>query len=110
MEGASWPVAHLAGASHAPPQRRLGSRPLLDAHNVRHAARRRAAAIEDRVLLSGRHQDCRGGPSAGRGSRRLNRGKDKAMQTVASRLPHDDLAAELNTLNARFIHTYVTHD
>jgi ketosteroid isomerase-like protein len=32
------------------------------------------------------------------------------MQTVASRLPHDDLVAELKALNARFIHNYVTND
>jgi Domain of unknown function (DUF4440) len=32
------------------------------------------------------------------------------MQTVASRLPHDDLMAELKALNARFIHNYVTND
>jgi ketosteroid isomerase-like protein len=32
------------------------------------------------------------------------------MQTVASRLPHDDLVTELKALNARFIHNYVTND
>lgn len=32
------------------------------------------------------------------------------MQTIASRLPHDDLVAELKALNARFIHNYVTND
>ena len=32
------------------------------------------------------------------------------MQTGASRLPHDDLVAELKALNARFIHNYVTND
>ena len=32
------------------------------------------------------------------------------MQTVASRLPNDDVVAELKALNARFIHNYVTND
>jgi hypothetical protein len=32
------------------------------------------------------------------------------MQTVAQRVPHDDLMAELKALNARFIHNYVTND
>jgi hypothetical protein len=32
------------------------------------------------------------------------------MQTAASRLPNDDLVAELRALNARFIHNYVTND
>ena len=32
------------------------------------------------------------------------------MQTAASRLPNDDLVAELKALNARFIHNYVTND
>jgi hypothetical protein len=32
------------------------------------------------------------------------------VQTVASRLPNDDLVAELKALNARFIHNYVTND
>jgi hypothetical protein len=32
------------------------------------------------------------------------------MQTVAQRVPHDDVVAELKALNARFIHNYVTND
>jgi ketosteroid isomerase-like protein len=32
------------------------------------------------------------------------------MQTVATRLPADDQVTELKTLNARFIHNYVTND
>ena len=32
------------------------------------------------------------------------------MQAAASRLPHDDVMAELKALNARFIHNFVTND
>jgi uncharacterized protein DUF4440 len=32
------------------------------------------------------------------------------MQTVASRLPHNDPMVDLKALNARFIHNYVTND
>src|SRR5438105_3118747 len=77
----------VSGHDHATPERRPSPRFLFHIYDARHADRRRAATVEDRMLLSGGRRH--GGEVARIGT--LNKsGDDDATRRSQSSIGRDD--------------------